>query len=224
MIETSTREARGYFLLEFTRQLIKNNKNANIFFLDSILKQKFPEKQEAQRITKATIQEKIEKKEQFSKEKQGPEILIKELRKMPPVNTNTIDLIKNKKKILKLPTQRTPSNLSYLKPTTNEKVNIGKLNILLQDTNVKTIEVEGPDQKAIVTGTMGRKNTNITLTKQNIQEILNEFSTRARIPISEGITKIDLGNFSLTSIKSGEDVHLIIRKVEETPIPRAFYS
>lgn len=222
MIETSTKEARGYFLLEFTRQLIKNNKNANISILNLILEEKFPEKQKAPQITKKEIQEKIKQKEYLQIEKQDSDILKKELKTIP--SANTISLIKNKRKILRIPSRRTPSNLNYLKPQKNENINIGKLNILLQDDNVKTIEVESENQKAIVTGTMGRKNTNITLTKQDIQDILGEFSTRARIPISEGITKIDLGNLSLTSIKSNEDTHIIIRKIEESPAPKPFYA
>jgi len=224
MIETSTKESRGYFLLEFTRQLIKNNKNSNISLLDLILKEKFPEKQKISQIPKEVIQAKIEKRDYFPEERQGSEVLKRELRNMPPARTNTISLIKNKKRILKIPIHRTPSNLSYMKPTTNEKINVGKLNILLQDANVKTIEVEGSNQNAVVTGTMGRKNTNITLTKQDIEEVLNEFATRSKIPISEGITKINLGNFSLTSIKSGEELHIILRKVEESSVPKPFYS
>ena len=85
MIETSTKEAKGYFLLEFTRQLIKNNKNANISVLDLVLEQKFPSKIKTQQVTKEIIQEKIKQREFSPKQRKDPEILRKELKVIPTI-------------------------------------------------------------------------------------------------------------------------------------------
>lgn len=223
MIETSTREARGYFLLEFTRQLIKNNKNINIYLLDQILKEKFPEKKEVPIITREGIQEKIDqRKKPFG---ESSEVLIKELKKTPPTIYNTRNLIKGNKRVLKVPEPVSPQRLDYLKPTHPPEVpNLPKISILIKDPNVKTVEVEGANQKAVVVGTMGRKSTNIVITKEEINKILQTFSTKSKIPISEGITKIALGDLTLTSIKSNEDIHFIIRKNPQNPVPRPFYT
>ena len=225
MIETSTKEARGYFLLEFTRQLIKNNKNINVYLLDQVLKEKFPKKQIEIPITKEDIQKKIKQRNKPFRRKENPEILIKELKKTIPTDQNTKRLIRNNKRILKVPEPRLPQRLAYLRPTsTQETLNLPKIQDLVKDPNVKTIEVEGTNQKVIVIGTMGRKSTSIILTKQEIDQILNEFSMISKIPISEGITKIAAGNLTLTSIKSGKDMHFIIRKIMQGSAPRPFYT
>lgn len=174
MLEISTKEARGYFLLEFTRQLIKNNKNANIYLLNEILKQRFPEKpKEIQIITREQIQEKLQERKEFEQRK-GKENLTEEF-DIASNKQNTLQLIKDKKKVLKIPETKTSSHLNYLQQNISAEPILEKISPLLKDFNVKTIEIEGPNQKIAVIGTMGRKNTNITLANSDIQEILNYF-------------------------------------------------
>jgi len=225
MIETSTKEARGYFLLEFTKQLIKNNKNTQIYLLEQILNKEFPEEPIPKPITKQDIQEKIKQRKKPLEKKVLPKFLIKDLKNTIATTPNTKNLIKNNKRVLRIPETRLPQRLAYLKPSpTSETLALPKINDLIKDYNVRTIEVKGPNQKVIVIGTMGRKSTNITLTKQEIDEVLNEFSSKSKIPISEGITKIAAGNLTLTSIKSGEDIHFIIKRITQNTTPRPFYT
>lgn len=223
MLEISTKEARGYFLLEFTRQLIKNNKNANIYLLNEILKQRFPEKpKEIQIITREQIQEKLQERKEFEQRK-GKENLTEEF-DIASNKQNTLQLIKDKKKVLKIPETKTSSHLNYLQQNISAEPILEKISPLLKDFNVKTIEIEGPNQKIAVIGTMGRKNTNITLANSDIQEILNYFSRKSKIPISEGVTKIISGNLSLTVIKSEQETHILIRKNPVSAVPKPFYT
>jgi type IV secretory pathway ATPase VirB11/archaellum biosynthesis ATPase len=67
---------------------------------------------------------------------------------------------------------------------------------------VKNIECSGPDEKIIVSGAMGRKPTSITLSKEQIDEIIERFSQATRIPVSEGIYKVVHGNLILSAIVS----------------------
>ena len=70
---------------------------------------------------------------------------------------------------------------------------------------------------------MGRKNTETILTKEEITKILNEFSTKARIPLSTGVTKMVVGSLILTSITGeNQESKFTIKKMIKNPqfIPR----
>ena len=218
----STKQARGYFLLEFTRQLIRNNKNANIYLLDQILQNKFPEEKEQVIVTKEAIQEKLKQKSQPLKRKDN-KIILRELKESSHQSLNTINLIKNQKKVLTVPRPNTGKR--KIEPPTHFQSNaMGKLEPLIKDANVKSMSIEAPNQKVIVEGTMGKKNTNITLTLPEIQEILTEFSQKSKIPVTEGITQITLNPLALTVIRAGQDSHLIIRKSESESAPKPLYA
>ncbi|NCN86208.1 hypothetical protein GW932_00070 [archaeon] len=110
-----------------------------------------------------------------------------------------------------------PENLQYLRPTKSEtplEIDLGKLNLFLQDRNVKTIETEGPDQMIFVTGTMGKKPTGIKFTKEEIDEVLDKFSKESKIPKTEGLFKVALGNILLTAmISESIGSRFIIKKI-----------
>lgn len=112
-----------------------------------------------------------------------------------------------------------PQNLQYLKPSKEEiqpiKINLGKLNPFLQDRNVITIESEGPDEDLFVTGTMGKKSTGIKLSKDEIDEIINKFSTESKIPAVEGVFKVLLGHVQLVAmISESLGTRFIIKKIK----------
>ncbi len=83
-----------------------------------------------------------------------------------------------------------------------EKFNIAKLEILLHDPRVTIIECPGSD-KLVLARTSGRTNvTRISLTSQDIQDIIHQFSQEARIPIISGLFKAAVGNLILTAVIS----------------------
>jgi hypothetical protein len=98
-----------------------------------------------------------------------------------------------------------PTHLQELKPDFTQKpldIDLGDLNAFLRDPNVKTIETEGADQRVSVSGTMGKKPTGIILDKEKIDEIINKFSKEAKIPVTEGLFKVTIGNTLLTAMIS----------------------
>jgi len=111
-----------------------------------------------------------------------------------------------------------PAHLQYLKPTgpptKKLDIDLGKLNPFLQDANVREIETEGEDEVVTVKGTMGKKPTSIKLSKEEIDEILDKFSKEAKIPKTEGLFKVTLGNLVLTAMVSEAiSSRFIIKKI-----------
>lgn len=116
---------------------------------------------------------------------------------------------------LRVPEPRLPPEFQHLRPTpTKQEIDLGKLNPLIQDPAVKTIECEAPDEKIIVTGNMGRKPTNITLTEDEINDVIDKFSEASKIPVNAGVFKVVVGNLILSAIVSEvTNSKFIIRKI-----------
>jgi hypothetical protein len=126
--------------------------------------------------------------------------------------------IEPQKKILRVPEARLPPRLSYLTPVnTGENIDLGKLNPFVKDNNVNSIEVDGAGKNVFVSGIMGKKKTALVLDNNEIQGIIDAFSSNAKIPISDGINKIAFGSLLLTAIVSDEiDKRFSLKKIEKT--------
>ena len=93
-------------------------------------------------------------------------------------------------------------------------IDLGKLNPLINDYSVISIECYGPSENIIVTGKMGRKKTNIILSKEDIGEIINKFSTTAKIPVQEGVFKVVVGTLIISAVIADIiNTRFIIRKM-----------
>ena len=104
--------------------------------------------------------------------------------------------------ILKIPEPRLPPRFQYLRPVpTNVQIDLGKLNPLIKDPVVDSIDCNGPDEKILVR-TPKIKKTNIILNKEEIDEIIQRFAQTAKIPIQEGIFKVAVGRLIITAIIS----------------------
>ena len=130
-------------------------------------------------------------------------------------------VVKEKPKIvpiLKIQEPALPETVSYIKPVpTSEKIDLGRLNLLVNDPLVKIIECNGEDNNIVVMGIMGRKNTPIKLNKEEIKDVVNRFSEAARIPINEGLFKAAVGNLVISAVISEiVGIQFIIRKISQT--------
>lgn len=122
----------------------------------------------------------------------------------------------NKEGSLKAPEPKLPAQFSHLKPDNkNIDLDLGKINPLLKDSAVKVIECPGPNEKIMVKGDMGEKPTNIMVSQEEINEIIETFSDKAGIPVEQGTTQLVLGKFQMTVIKpEGEgNKRFIIKKL-----------
>ncbi len=105
--------------------------------------------------------------------------------------------------VLRIPEPRLPEQLSYLKPVVSvREIDLNKLNSLIYDAGVKKIECDGPNKPVIVSGGMGRKPTEIILSSNEIDDIVERFSKAARIPVDVGIFRVVVGNLIFSAIIS----------------------
>lgn len=188
MLEKTSQRFRILFISQFTKELIKNSRPKK-FFIENNLQEPI---QKSSFLIKETPKKIIHEEEIKSSLMRIP----KEFR-----IRNKFTRFKNQ---LYIPEPRLPPNLQYLQPTpTNNDVDLGtKLNPLLRDMAVKIIECNGEDEKLIVKGMMGTKFTNIVLSKDEIEQVIEKFSKSAKIPVHEGIFKVVVGRLILTAIIS----------------------
>ncbi len=241
MLINTTKEARGYFLLELTKEMIKSTKEANMIILEEILKEIIPDDSTEinsdtpftkEEIIRRIKEKQTDKKEELKKILEEPKKELKEeiIKPLPILRSplrkgNTLRIIKNQPRVLRIPEPKLPENLSYLKPSlTQESLDLKEVNPLIKDSNVIEIESEGHNHFVKVSGTMGRKSTNLVLDQNQIDNILEAFSKKAKIPISVGLTRIVVGNLILTAILTNDgETQFKIKKIiphQRTPFPR----
>lgn len=199
MLEQISEKSRALFLLEFTKQLIKNSKTEDIFKLERILEEKEEERKEEIKERQSEIREKL------TPNKQTKEIeeLEEQILEAPRVITKTSVTRPQAPRVLRIPEPKIPAHLQYLRPIpTQAEIDLKDLNPLLNDPKVKIIECLGQDEAIFVSGDMGRKPTSITLNKHEINETIQAFSRLSKIPYEEGIFRVVYGNLVFSAIIS----------------------
>jgi hypothetical protein len=225
------KDFRKEFILAFTKELIKNyNPEIILKIREEYLEKRKEEKIQRERKLKE-FREKIQK--ELSDKIQEKKLFIKPQEEKVQISPITKPIILPPKRIiplsnpirkrespgiLRIPEPKLPMRLQYLTPNPSEKgIDLGKLNKYLNDPVVKTIECNGPDERIVIIDTL-RKTTETTLSKEEIDEIVEKFSKATRIPIHEGIYKIAYGKFIFSAIIS--DVigsKFIIKKIFYNP-------
>ncbi|HTY44051.1 MAG TPA: hypothetical protein VMC80_02315 [Patescibacteria group bacterium] len=203
-------DLKKLFLIEFTKELIKNSykqKSSKLF--EEI---KIPEEKrviEVNEIPGKIKTENIPEAKPLIKELQITEPPVE---KIPPVISIPRRVIPN---VLRIPEPRLPETFSYLKPLpTAVSIDLGKLNPLIKDSNVRLIECDAPDENIIVEGNMGRKPTGIILNQEEVTDIINRFSEKAKIPINTGIYRVVIGRLLFLAIISEVlNSKFVIRKI-----------
>jgi len=139
MLENSSVELKTLVLLDFTKRLIIS-KNP----MEFLIKQELP---------KTKSHDFVEKVKQRIPEEIKKEIYFQPL-------TKSFEIPKQKSQpILRIPETRLPPQFAHLRPyaVTETQLDLGELNPLLADNNVKVIESNGPDKALIVRGGMAHK-------------------------------------------------------------------
>lgn len=86
-----------------------------------------------------------------------------------------------------------------LKP---EDFNLGKIEVLLKDPLIQSIESPGPGKNILVKKYDKINVTKIILSQEEINEIIANFSSKAKIPLLGGILKAVVGNLVISAITS----------------------
>ena len=203
MLNQTTQDFRKLFLLEFTKEIIKNTKTEAIYELQERLK-------EQERINK-------EKIKNIEKRKENQEL--KEILRRPTEEIKAPLIIPNfpQRKIpmiLRIPQPRLPPHLQYLKPyATGIELDLGKLNPLLKDNAVNEIECHGDDLYIVVRGQTGKKQTDILLNEEEINQIIDTIATTSKMPKETGLFHAVIGRIIFSAIISENGSKFIIKKI-----------
>ena len=203
-LNKTSKEFRKLFLLEFTKQLIKNSGVREIVELENIIK--INEEKERIKLKEeksysfvappkipGMLKPKItQKEEQFSLApivKPDERFLSPQPQPMP--------------RVLRNPMPRAYQKTDYLRPVpTKTQIDLVKINSLITDPEISQIECGGADKNIIVRSSMGTKQTNIILSDSEIKEIIDKFSEKSKIPVQEGIFKVAVGELIFTAVIS----------------------
>lgn len=231
MIGKTSRDFRTLFLLQFTKELIEQSvrHSAEYFSEKQVyeLKEILGQEKIKRKDDKKDIEEKIKqlvKGEKQEKPFSSPFPFQEPFSTQKPIRKPFVrEESKQKKRVLRVPKTRLPPHLQYLKPSVTRskdvKLELGKLDSLLRDPMVRDIECHGPDKPVVVKGVMGEKKTNIILTKEEINEVIDKFSKASKIPVHQGLFKVVAGKFIFSAIVSEvTGSKFIIKKMTYNPL------
>ena len=220
---------KGLILLEFTLELLRHSFQGEVYNLKKILQGESAQRQvklEKNRVfASLPAEEEIPKKSTVSFNHRERPIDFKDF-SVENRNEMTRDIFPRKKRRvieyinpLVIPKTQLPPRFQYLKPTpTKLEIDLGKLNPLVSDPLVGEIECSGANQNIIVVGTMGKKKTNIFLSREEIEDVINKFSEVSKIPVQEGVFKVVAGNYIFSAVVSNLITsRFIIKKINYNP-------
>ncbi|MBT3405295.1 hypothetical protein HN832_04945 [archaeon] len=120
---------------------------------------------------------------------------------------------------MRIKERRLPQRLQYLQPIPRETpMDLGKLNQILKNPRIKSIICNGLEQQIIINSPNPNK-INLTLSKEEIENIINEFSKISKIPAQEGIYRVAAGRLILLAVISKlTDTKFIIKKILPHPL------
>lgn len=234
MLNKTSKQFKIDFISEFTREILRGTDSyIHVKIKESaktpLAGRKFKDTgktKEEKKDIKKIVSEKLEKdkevykKSSLEKEDWIPSKILRDFTKEKRNSKPNFKIINPHLNIPRISVQepRLPETVSYIKPVANNKsINLGKLNPLVRDPLVKTIETEGPNQPVFVTGMMGHKPTKIKLNQEEIQSTIKRFSEEAKIPLEDGFFKAAVGNLAISAIVSeSTGSKLIITKIGST--------
>jgi len=134
--------------------------------------------------------------------------LVAPLRKPVAVRTSFQSPIRTYSPSPTIPIQMSPSYSSPPVPfsggseSTDISQDYGKITPLLRDPQISLIECSGAGKPLRIVRTGQRQITRITLSRQEIKNILEKISDAAHIPLLEGIFRAAVDNFSISAVIS----------------------
>jgi hypothetical protein len=192
MLKQASKEAKALFLLEFTKELIKNSNSSAFYEIQAQLKEK-----------EQTEKERIEEIRKGAQKKVRENLETSEKTTFKPLPTTFQIKPFKRARVLRIPEPRLPERLQYLRPfATNLELDLGVINPLINDINVETIECDGKNENLIVRGRIGEKTTTITLTEEDINTIIQTFSQKTKLPVDEGVFNAVFGRLKISAIYS----------------------
>jgi len=196
---TQKQELRHLFIHEFVKELIKNTKSSP---LPDIPEEQVQEIEEVPEIPITKIKPSPFRIKPIPIQK--PQYII------PPIKPIMRKEIKSgikgmqaspKTKMTMQSFQTPKAGIPIARPIPGN-VDLGKLNFLIVDPRIQSIECPGPTKNVLVKKDGSVQRTSVVLTKEEIQNIINNFSEQTRIPLLGGVFKAAFGNLIMTAVIS----------------------
>ncbi len=93
-------------------------------------------------------------------------------------------------------------------------INFSKLTGLIQNPTINTIECPGPYRNIIYRTYNIRKSSPIALSREEMQDLVMQFSRRAKVPVIEGLFRAWVDKFLISAtIQRGQTTNFILQKV-----------
>jgi len=215
MLKQTSKNFKQFFLLEFTKELIRSTITYKELRIKKEVKEVVHEKPIKQRllqkdlfkreVLRGAVKEKIKRDFETVSQLKKEEEILPEFKKysLTKPSSSRAPLSHRIPVPLRIPEPKLPETVQYLRPTPSQRgIDLEKLDPLVRDPIVRIIECNGSNQRVIVIGAMGRKNTKITLTEKEIDDIIKKFSDAAKIPVHEGVFRAVFGSLILSAIVS----------------------
>lgn len=247
MLKQTTQNQRALFLKLFTQEILlsmkkqiqeKKAEKQTIEKPREIFSQSVEIKEEKRtRETELTKPFEIEKTKIFQKSRLQPVILqnkpIQQYTKpisQPPTSLQE-RVFKPRFAILRDitgPANQQAIGLSSQASGETKEMNLGKLNMLLRDKAITMIECPGPEKPILIKRINQLNITKVSLSQQEINNIIEEFSKKARIPIIGGVFRASVSNLTISAVISefvgsrfiitkSSPYNLIEQKTQQTP-------
>lgn len=173
------------FLISITKEMIKHSVKIDIVKLENIIKSK-----EKTNYIKPIPSKKIilrEKNDDRSETNIQYKKVIKESEENP----------------LLFPKKNIEIPLNYTKPVRmrEEEIELYKVSSLMENPETKMI-IANPDEKVSIVTATGTEVTDLVLSREDINRIISSFSEKSKIPIKEGVYKVNFRNLTLSAIIS----------------------
>ncbi len=211
MLNESSKEVRTQFLNEFTKELLAVTKN-ELDRRDRTLKEQL-------RLQQKIATEKLKRKYVQEEPKSNPIIPMAIVQPQHHEVQETIPFIPKIQKVI-APIQKPIAILQAPITSPVPGMNLGKIEVLIKDNSVSSIECPGPEKKIIIKKNNQTMSTDISLNKSEIDDVIRDFSERARIPLIEGMLRARVENLQISAIVSRiSDSRWIITKTYTPQLP-----
>ena len=209
MLKQISQQDRALILIEFTKYLLMHSSAGEVGKLKSILMNEEKEQTEehaarkgvSQEIIREIVQEKEREPGLYIEKREKDEIVFSKTIAQEPRARPMMTAMK-RPMVLRIPEPRLPANLQYLKPTPHQiEIDLGKLNPFIQDPTVRKIDCNGPGEYITVM-VPTPMHTSIILSKEEIDDVINTFEKKSKIPATEGIYNVVVGRLMFSAIIS----------------------
>ena len=225
-LSESSKDFRLYFLLRFTEELIKHTKIEDFTKLENVIKKKSPEKEHEEEqdpfkdfqmsimhenptVRKIQVATELKRFSSPMLPRSNTYLRIPSQRtqQMPPMQQQNFQQSFQPKQAvrrpLSIPDYPLPPTVRHIRPVPMPLLmDLGKLNPLLQEQGVASIECNGTDVAIIAKGQGGSRTTNIMLNREEVDQIIQAFSLASKIPLHDGVFKAAVGNLLISAIVS----------------------